>query len=76
MSQPEEETPQFTENEPQTLEQTLQTVEETPTEVCSSEELKEAPQEINVEVIADDEQSDEETVETAEADEDTEYEEL
>jgi hypothetical protein len=67
--------PQVIENEPQSVE-TLQTEEETTVAVHPSEAPKEAPQEISVEVIADEEQSDEEAVETAEADEDSEYEEL
>ena len=75
IAQPEEETPQVIENEPQIVE-TLQTVEETLTEDHTSEAPKEAPHEINVEVIADEDQSDEETAETAEADNETEYEEI
>jgi hypothetical protein len=76
MSQPDEENSQMTDNEPQIAEETLQTVEETPEKANPFEAPKEAPQEISVEVIADEEQSDEEAAETAEADEDTEYEEL
>jgi len=76
LSQPEEEMPQVIENEPQIVEETLETVEETPEVAHPSEAPKEAPQEISVEVIADEEQSEEEAAETAEADEDTEYEEL
>jgi hypothetical protein len=74
--QPEEEMPQVTETEPQIIEENIETVEETPTAVHPSEAPKEAPPEVNVEVIADEGQSDEETAEAAEADDETEYEEL
>jgi len=73
---PEEEMPQVMENEPQNLEETLQTVEETPEVDHPFEAPKEALQEIRVEVIADEEQNDEETAEASDADEETEYEEL
>ena len=75
ISQPEEEMPQITDDEPQIAEETLETVEESPEVTHPSEAPKEAPQEISVEVLADEEQSDEEAAETAEADE-AEYEEL
>ena len=76
IAQPEEEMPQVTENEPQTLEETLESVEETPTEVHPFEAPKAAPPEISVEVIADEEQDEAENTEAAEADDETEYEEL
>ncbi len=74
--QPAEETPQITEDEPQSLEETLQTVEETPTEVYPSEGLKEASKEIHVEIIEDEDQTEAESTDVAEADDETEYEEL
>jgi hypothetical protein len=74
--QADEEMPQVIEDEPQIVEETPQTVEGHPKEAHPSQAPEEAPQEINVEVIAEEEQSDEETAETAEADEDSEYEEL
>jgi hypothetical protein len=51
-------------------------VEETPAEVLPSEAPTQTPQEISVEVIADEDQSVEEAAETDEADDETEYEEL
>ena len=75
MCQPAEEIPQFTENEPQTLEETLQTDEET-SEVYPSGGLKEASKEIHVEIIEDDDQTEAENTDVAEADDETEYEEL
>ena len=79
ISQPEEEIPQATEEispETQTLEETLQTVEETPTEVYSSEVSSEAPQDMGVEAIANEEQTESEATEAADVDDDTEYEEI
>jgi len=76
MPQPMEETPQVIENEPQIVEENPQTGEETPEEAHPSEAPEEAPQEISGEVIAEEEQSDEEESATAETDEDTEYQEL
>ena len=70
--------PQIIENEPQLIEETIPTAEETPVEAHPSEAPKEAPQEITVEATAEEEQSTEEAAEaeTADSDEDTEYEEL
>jgi hypothetical protein len=72
-SQPEEEIPQVIVNEPQSLEETLGSVEETPVAFHPSEASKETPQEISCESIADEDQSSEET---AEADDEAEYEEI
>jgi hypothetical protein len=79
MQQTAEEMPQITENEPQLIEENLQTAEEAPKESHPLEAPEEAPQEISVEVVADEDQSDEETAEAdeaAETDEDSEYQEL
>ena len=70
---------QTAEEMPQVIEENLQTAEETPKESHPLEAPEEAPQEISVEVVADEDQSGEETAEAdeaAETDEDSEYQEL
>jgi hypothetical protein len=67
-----EETPNAIEDEPQEVEDTPQLVEEMPEEVQPSEESEEAPQEITVETIVEEGQEAEETVASADTDEDAE----
>jgi hypothetical protein len=67
-----EETSNAIEDEPQEVEDTPQLVEEMPEEVQPSEEAEEAPQEITVETIVEEGQEAEETVASADTDEDAE----
>ena len=70
--QPIVETPNVLEDEPQEVEVTPQLMEDMPEEAHPPQAPKEAPQEITVEAAADEEQETEETVASAETDENSE----